>query len=246
VAKDAWSFVETVKEWVGTLREDAATCKAVVDAADVNPAARPFAAAAPNYLVTRLEGGADHEPAIGAVDDAMAIRVALRYGSDHGMDERLDADVMVDAARLANEAEQIGGWLDADLDGRFRTFVERQAELAVRGRAPDHIVKDAVARKRRFGEVPPSAMQISSAWRVPRRTPRDARNARFVEAEGREMNPARDAVVQAALGMNQLVEHPRRRAPAHHDGEPRQLRQSRIPAVVERLQQASAPGRHPG
>jgi uncharacterized membrane protein YkvA (DUF1232 family) len=163
VAKDAQSFVETVKEWVGTLREDATTCKAVVAADDVSPAARRFAAAALNYLVTRLDLVPDHEPAIGAVDDAMAIRVALRYASDHGLDEGLDADVMVDAMRLANEADQIKGWLDADLDARFRKFVERQSELAVRGRTPEHIVKDAVARQRLFGEVDAELLRIPAA-----------------------------------------------------------------------------------
>ncbi|RMH38018.1 MAG: DUF1232 domain-containing protein [Deltaproteobacteria bacterium] len=163
MAANAEALVDTIKEWVGSLREDVATCKAVVEAEAADPAARRFAATALNYLVTRLDLIPDHEPAIGAIDDAMAIRVCMRLASDHDLDKGLGADVLVEAMRLANEAERLDELLGEELAAAFRKHVERMSDDAVRGRTPEQIVEDAGARARLFEEVEADLLRMPPA-----------------------------------------------------------------------------------
>jgi len=163
VSKTADKFASAVKEWSGSLREDVQTCKAIIESDGVDAVARRFAATALNYLVTRLDLVPDHEPTIGVIDDAMVLRICVSFATDHSVDEGLDSDVMVEAMRLSNEAEKLVDWLDADLYAKFRKYVERLSEEAVRGRTPDHIVKDAAARKQLFAEVENDLLRMPPA-----------------------------------------------------------------------------------
>ncbi len=156
-------FAETVKEWAGSLREDVETCKSIVETAGVDDDARKFAATALNYLVTRLDLVPDHEPTIGVIDDAMVLRVCVNFATDHNVDEGLDSDVMVEAMRLSNEAEKLVDWLDPELYAKFRKYVERLSDAAVRGRTPEHIVKDEQARKQLFEEVENDLLRMPAA-----------------------------------------------------------------------------------
>jgi uncharacterized membrane protein YkvA (DUF1232 family) len=163
VSETADKFAATVKEWVGSLREDVETCKAIVETEAVDDHARQFAATALNYLVTRLDLVPDHEPTIGAIDDAMVLRVCVNFATDHNVDEGLDSDVMVEAMRLSNEAEKLVGWLEPDVYAKFRKHCERLSETAVRGRTPELITKDSDARKQLFEEVADDLLRIPAA-----------------------------------------------------------------------------------
>ena len=107
MSETADKFVETVREWVGSLREDVETCKAIVATEALDADARRFAATALNYLVTRLDLVPDHEPTIGAIDDAMVLRVCVHFAVDHNADQGLDSDVLVATMRLSNEAQRL-------------------------------------------------------------------------------------------------------------------------------------------
>lgn len=163
MAESISEFLETAKEWAASLREDVATCKAIVETEAVDEDARRFAATALNYLVTRFDLVPDHEPTIGTVDDAMVLRICLNFAADHNVDDGLDSDVMVDAMRLSNEADRVGAWLESELYAKLRKHVERLTTEPVRGRTPDHVVKDAVARKRLFEEVESELLRMPPA-----------------------------------------------------------------------------------
>ena len=163
MSETAEKFAATVKEWVGSLREDVETCKSIVETEAVDDHARQFAAAALNYLVTRLDLVPDHEPTIGTIDDAMVLRVCVNFATDHNVDEGLDSDVMVETMRLSNEAERLTDWLEPDLYAKFRKHCERLSETAVRGRTPELITKDSAARKQLFEEVGEELLRIPAA-----------------------------------------------------------------------------------
>ena len=164
MSENAEKFAETVKEWVGSIREDVETLKSVIEAGDkVDKDARKFAATALNYLITRLDIIPDHEPTIGIIDDALAIRACAAFASDHNADEGLDSDTMVQLARLANEADKLTVFLGAEMDAKFKKHVERMVDDPVRGRTPELIVSDGEARARLFDEVETDLLRLPAA-----------------------------------------------------------------------------------
>ncbi len=164
MSENADKFAKTVREWVGSIREDVETLKAVVEAGDkVDKDARKFAATGLNYLITRFDLVPDHEPTIGIIDDVMAVRVCASLATDHNADEGLDADTMVDLARLANEADKIRTFLDPELAAKFKKNVERRVDEPVRKRTPELLVNDAEAQKRMLEEVDEELLRMPAA-----------------------------------------------------------------------------------
>jgi uncharacterized membrane protein YkvA (DUF1232 family) len=163
VSEKAEKFLETAQEWVASLRADVTTCKAVLSTEAVHRDARRFAAAALNYVVTRLDLVPDHEPTIGMLDDAMVLRACLSLAASNHLDEGLEPSVMVEALRLANEADRFGELLDDEMIARFRKHCERLATQEVRSRTPEHIVGNPDLREQLFREVDAELLRMPAA-----------------------------------------------------------------------------------
>lgn len=146
--------IEIVSEWVETFREDVEALKKVVEDEAVSEDARKYAAAALNYLVSRMDLIPDWTDTIGVVDDVMVLRTCVALANQYGLHDDLhDADALVAVGRLANEADRIEGILGHDLEAKFRKFCARMTDTAVRGRTPETVVTDAEARAKLYEEI---------------------------------------------------------------------------------------------
>jgi uncharacterized membrane protein YkvA (DUF1232 family) len=145
---------DAFKEWVRTLREDVNTLKRCVENAKASSGGRRHAAAALNYLVTRMDLVPDWEESIGTLDDAMVLRVLVRLGMQDGIDDGLDASTLVAIGRLENEAQRVEDFLEEEeLYDKFRKYCAQLTRESVRGRSPHDIVEDAKVRDALFREV---------------------------------------------------------------------------------------------
>jgi uncharacterized membrane protein YkvA (DUF1232 family) len=146
--------IEYVSEWVESFREDVNALKKVVDTEAVSEEARKYAAAALNYLVTRMDLIPDWTETIGVVDDVLVLRTCVALAATYGLAENLeDADAIVAVGRLTNEADRISDLLGEDLEAKLRKYCARQSETVVRGRSPEGIVRDADIRKALYAEI---------------------------------------------------------------------------------------------
>jgi uncharacterized membrane protein YkvA (DUF1232 family) len=145
--------IDAVKEWVETIREDIEAIKAVIDSDGAEDEARRYAAAALNYVVTRMDLVPDHNDAIGVMDDAMVLRVLADLASQYGVGSDLAASDLATFGRLTNEVGQIESLIGGDLYAKLRTYCDRLKSEAVRGRTPEQIVGDPRARAALYKEV---------------------------------------------------------------------------------------------
>lgn len=155
--------LERIKEWVDSLRQDVETVKTVVANDKVDEDARKFAAAALNYLVSRMDLVPDWNQDIGVIDDVFVLRVTLDLGSAYGLDEDLDAATLVDVGRLTNDVDAIEKFLGPELYAKFRKHCARLSEEAVRGRTPEAIVADAGVRETLFAEIDDELLRMPAA-----------------------------------------------------------------------------------
>ena len=129
------------KKWIETLPEDAAQLRKMIDDPKLPPAARRVSIGALNYLMMQIDLLPDWLPAMGTLDDAFVIRVAMSHVLDH------EGDVMPIVGKLANEADVVEGFIGKDLYAKFRTYVGDLATQEVRRRTPDSILSDPEQRK---------------------------------------------------------------------------------------------------
>ena len=153
MTKDADQVIEPVKEWVETIREDIEAIKAVVDSSGAEAEARQFAAAALNYLVTRMDLVPDHQDAVGVMDDVMVLRVCADLASQYGIGSDLSTADTAAFGRLTNEVEHIEKVVGAELYAKLRAFCGRLKNESVRGRSPEQVVSDESARTALYKEV---------------------------------------------------------------------------------------------
>ena len=147
---------ETMKqfrEWTSTLREDVETLKEVVEAGSADRDARRYAAAALNYLLTRMDLVPDWEESIGILDDVLVIRALADLAMQKGVDEAVSTDVQVELARLTNEAERGREWLGDELWTKFSKHTASLVDQSVRGRSASILVDDESARKSAYVEL---------------------------------------------------------------------------------------------
>ncbi len=156
-------LVDTVKDWVTSLRDDVETIKRVVESGSVDADARKFAATALNYLVTRMDLVPDWEESIGVIDDVMVLRTCVSLAQDHDVDAGLDSQTLVEVGRLGNQAAQMSDLLGSELCAKFRKFCARQSEIAVRNRTPEAIVSDDKERARLYAEVDDDLLRMPAA-----------------------------------------------------------------------------------
>ncbi len=145
--------VESIKQWVRTFRGDVETAKAVVDSSAIDDRARKLAAAALNYLVTRLDLVPDWNETIGLIDDVMVLRVCLRQSNAYDADEHLDGDDLVRFGKMLGDIETIAGFLGDELYGKLGKYCARLVDSPVRGRSPEMIISDEAARKALYEEI---------------------------------------------------------------------------------------------
>ncbi|MBT8496518.1 MAG: DUF1232 domain-containing protein [Deltaproteobacteria bacterium] len=88
--------MQTFREWTKTLREDVETLKRVVEADEADRDGRRFAAAALNYLLTRMDLVPDWEESIGILDDILVIRALAGLAVQKGVDEHVGSDTQVE------------------------------------------------------------------------------------------------------------------------------------------------------
>ena len=153
MAKKSDDPIDAVKEWVETIREDIEAMKAVVDSPGADVEARRFAAAALNYLVTRMDLVPDHHEAVGVMDDVMVIRVLADLASQHGTGSDLSTSDLAAFGRLTNEVDHIEAVIGEDLYAKLRKFCAKLKTEAVRNRTPDQVVDDESVREALYKEV---------------------------------------------------------------------------------------------
>jgi len=144
--------IEIFKSWSETIVTDVAALKALLEATKAETEARRLAAGALSYLVMRMDLVPDWEGGIGALDDVMVLRVCAQLAAGHGLAE-VSEDAEITLARMANEADQISGFLGAGPYDKLRAYCVKLAETSVRGRVPATVISDEVARKALYAEV---------------------------------------------------------------------------------------------
>lgn len=152
-----------MKRWVDSFATDVEIVQRYVGDPKAPKAARRLAAAALNYLVTRLDLIPDWEPTCGIVDDAMALRVALAAAAEKDLGD-VEAALLAGVGRLANEADEVEDFLGPQLFPRFRRHVEALADRPVRGRTADAIVADEEARTRLYAEIRDEIQRLPPAF----------------------------------------------------------------------------------
>lgn len=146
--------VESFKEWISTIREDIDLLEVIVSSPAVEREARRYAAAALNYLVTRMDLVPDWEESVGVLDDAMVIRLCIELASQNGLDSGIEgADHIVAVGRLMNEVKVVEEYLGKELHADLRNYCVKLTDAEVRGRGVSTILENEGERAKLFAEV---------------------------------------------------------------------------------------------
>lgn len=145
-------YIDRMRGWIDTFTEDVAAVKKIVESEKAPAEARVQAAAALNYLVTRMDLIPDWEETCGVVDDAMILRVAAAIAADKGLGD-LDSAASGTVGRLANEAEIVSEFLGPVLYPKLKKYTTDLVGKEVRGRKPQAIVEDAKMRATLYTEI---------------------------------------------------------------------------------------------
>lgn len=146
------AHIDVFKGWAETIRQDIEAFKALLESARADAASRRLAGAALSYLVSRMDLVPDWNEGIGVLDDVMVLRVCARLtqGCDRGT---LPTSAEISLERMANEADEITGFVGGAIYDKLRAHCARLADHPVRGRTPAHLADDAAARKALYAEI---------------------------------------------------------------------------------------------
>lgn len=144
--------IDTFKSWSESFHQDVEALKQLVESETAHEEARKLAAAALNYLVTRMDLVPDHTAGIGAFDDVMVLRICMSLASSHAFGD-LPGEAEYTLGRLGNDAEKLKEFLGRELYDKLRSYCAKLTETIVRGRSPAQIVDDPAARKALYAEV---------------------------------------------------------------------------------------------
>ena len=128
------------RKYVESLPRDAKEVLAIASDKKVPKTARKHAVAALNYLLLQLDLVPDWVPVIGLCDDAFVLRTAMTLLADE--DPQLSGEQTTTMGRLANEADEVKGFLGDELNDLLRGFVVALGDREVSKRVPDKIVTD--------------------------------------------------------------------------------------------------------
>ncbi|MCP4446315.1 MAG: hypothetical protein GY811_13365 [Myxococcales bacterium] len=156
--------VEAFREWVGSIREDVEILEAIINSEAIEKDARQFAAAALNYVVTRMDLVPDWEESIGVLDDVTVTRICTELASQRGLDEGLsDAKHIVAVGRLVNESKRIDEFLGDELAADLRKYVARLVDTSARGRGVATILENPEERAKLYEEVADDIRRMPAA-----------------------------------------------------------------------------------
>jgi uncharacterized membrane protein YkvA (DUF1232 family) len=148
--------ISALAQWAHGWQKDLEALKRSLGSDGAHPQVRRHAAAALNYVVSRMDLVPDWEPAVGLFDDLMVVRICAEQAvsaaggrADDGLDEATASELR----RLADQAERMRDFLGDELFEKLSGYCQRLAELAVRGRTPDALAGDAALRSQLFSEV---------------------------------------------------------------------------------------------
>ncbi len=146
------AHIDTFKGWAETIRADIDAHKALLESKQADTHAKKLAGAALLYMVSRMDLIPDWNEGIGVIDDVMVLRVCAQLSQGH---ERgalpTSAEVALD--RMANQADNISGFLGAALYDKLKAYCVKLGDQAVRGRTPTQLFEDEAARKSLWVEL---------------------------------------------------------------------------------------------
>jgi uncharacterized membrane protein YkvA (DUF1232 family) len=154
--------IAALAKWAVGWRSDLEVLERALSAEKAPAVIRRYAAAALNYVVSRMDLVPDWEPVVGLFDDLMVVRICAAQGleamgppskDDDGDGGGLDRAVTTELGRLANQAERVHDFLGDELFAKLRAYCDRLTGQAVRGRTPEQLLGDAKAREQLFAEV---------------------------------------------------------------------------------------------
>ena len=149
--------ISALARWALGWRKDLEALKAALSADAATAEVRRYAAAALNYVVSRMDLVPDWEPVVGLFDDLMVVRIcaaqAMRASGAGAPAAGLSSGTSAELTRLAAEADGIRDFLGDDLFARLRAYCDRQTGEEVRGRTPEQLLADPRARAQLFSEV---------------------------------------------------------------------------------------------
>ncbi len=155
--------MNSVKEWVESIREDIEALKAVLESEGSDVEARKFAAAGLNYLVARMDLVPDWEESIGVMDDVFVLRIVADLASQHGLGDDISLSDTAMIGRLTNEAEHIEEIVGGELTAHLRSYCAKLKGETVRGRAPSQIASDKEVRAALYKDVEADLKRIPPA-----------------------------------------------------------------------------------
>ncbi len=153
--------ISALAQWALGWRADLEALKRALSAEKALADVRRYAAAALNYVVSRMDLVPDWEPAVGLFDDLMVVRIcaaqAMRAAGGSAAGSGLDDATTAELARLAEQADRVQDFLGDDLFARLRAYCDKQLGEAVRGRTPEQVVADPKVRAQLIAEVDDAA-----------------------------------------------------------------------------------------
>jgi uncharacterized membrane protein YkvA (DUF1232 family) len=146
------AHIDVFKGWAETIRHDIDALKALLESKAADASSKRLAAAALSYLVSRMDLIPDWNEGIGVLDDVMVLRVCAQLTQDHARGA-LPTAAEVSLDRMANEADQISGFLGGAIYDKLRAYCAKLVDQSIRGRTAAQLVDDAPARKALYAEV---------------------------------------------------------------------------------------------
>jgi uncharacterized membrane protein YkvA (DUF1232 family) len=137
--------LEAFARYLSNLPSDALELGSAVADGALDPDLRAQLAGALNYLFKSLDLIDDGIEALGYLDDALILRIAVDEAAARGsLPEGL--------TRLASDAELVREFL-GELGDRFQRYVQGLTAVEVRGRSVETILSDAATQEEFLGEV---------------------------------------------------------------------------------------------
>jgi uncharacterized membrane protein YkvA (DUF1232 family) len=152
--------IEQIKQWAAGFRVDVEAVKRIVEADSIDMRARIFAAAALNYLVTRMDLVPDWNETIGFMDDVLVLRVCMDLAGAYRLQQGVDGDTWARVERMIKDVVEVEDFLGEELCAKLRKHCVLLSETAVRGRLPESIAGDEGVRKALYDEIHDDLMRI--------------------------------------------------------------------------------------
>jgi uncharacterized membrane protein YkvA (DUF1232 family) len=146
------AHIDVFKGWADTIHHDIDAFKALLESSKADLSSKQLAAAALSYLVSRMDLIPDWNEGIGVLDDVMVLRVCAQLTQDHDRG-LLPTAAEVSIERMANEADQITGFLGSAIYDKLKVYCAKLVDQPTRGRSPAHLADDAAARKALYVEI---------------------------------------------------------------------------------------------